>query len=132
MIKDNCLVGCSDINHHKACDNFVIINFECEDSIYRIENSIFLNSELEKIILKHNIRVSKITFKKESRWKRFYFMYYCLEVLNMFDYQVFNMIGTTRDRFKYALETHHELITDKSYIAKTLEIAEDLKSIKRI
>ena len=133
MIQENCVVGCSDINHHKSCDNFIIINFESEEStFYTVENSTFLNSELEKIIVKFNIRATKHITKSEKKWQRFYFSNYCIEKLNMFDYQVFNMINISRDRLNYGIEKHNELKTDKMYIEKTLEIAEDLNLIKNI
>ena len=133
MIQENCVVGCSEINHHKSCDNFIIINFESEEStFYTIENSTFLNSELEKIIVKYNIRASRHISKCEKRWQRFYFSNYCIEKLNMFDYQVFNMINISRDRLNFGIKKHNELKTDKIYIEKTLQIAEDLNLIKNI
>ena len=132
MITENCLVGCSEINHHKSCDNFIIVNFDCEPSVYTVENSIFLNSELEKIIVKFNIRASKHISKRSEKWKRFYFSNYCIEKLNMFDYQVFYMVGVSKERLNYSIEKHNELKKDKIYIEKTLDIANDLNLIKRI
>ena len=133
MIKENCVVGCSELNHHKSCDNFIIINFESEEStFYTVENSTFLNSELEKIIVKYNIRASRHISKSDKRWQRYYFCNYCIEKLNMFDYQVFNMINISRDRLNYGIQKHVELKTDKIYIKKTLEIESDLNLIKNI
>ena len=132
MIQENCVVGCSEINHHKSCDNFIIVDFHSEPSVYLIENSTFLNSELEKIIVKYNIRASRHISKCDQRWQRFYFCNYCIEKLNMFDYQVFNMINISRDRLNFGIKKHNELKTDKIYIEKTLQIAEDLNLIKNI
>ena len=50
----------------------------------------------------------------------------------MFDYQVFNMINISRDRLNFGIKKHNELKTDKIYIEKTLQIAEDLNLIKNI
>lgn len=131
MITDNCLVGCTNTQHHRYCDLFVYN--ELRSPIPFVLGADFskrvILKRLEEIIYQFDLKYKHTTnFYQKS--KQYYFVYYCLNRLKLLPSTIEALLNFSLNNYNYAKKKHLELKGQPQYQDSIKELKIELNKLK--
>ena len=115
MITDNCLVGCTNTQHHRYCDLFAYNDLKSVPFVIGADFSKrIMLKRLEEIISLFDLKYKHTTnFNQKS--KQYYFVYYCLNRLNLLPSIIEGLLHFSLNNYNYAKKRHLELKGQPQY-----------------
>lgn len=124
MITEKCLVGCTNAQHHRYCDLFVYNDLQSIPFVVGADFSKrVMLKRLEEIVYQFDLKYRHTTnFSQKA--KQYYFVYDCLNRLNILKSMIEMFLNFNLNNFNYAKKKHLELKGQPQYqdAIKDLEI----------
>lgn len=133
MIRENCLVGCKEHQHHRYCDNFRSIanidySLEEVETESRKNYNLDMYDELEEVIQFYKL---KSKYNSEIVILRHMFIDHCINTFKISEGKIMYLLDAYTQTIKYSKVRHSELKYSRLYIEETKEISDKLNEIHR-